>query len=115
MPLVRDLTTFFSRVSRILFTALCTYLVREASDIRTIADVDRPGVRVIGIVNTTTIRSAAAVLRQTKIALAVSVDAALGMLNCVSKWMEEAKASGSVRCAFDRWGFANADVAPPSP
>ena len=30
----------------------------------------------------------------------------------VGKWLEEAKASGAVRRVFDRWGFANADVAP---
>lgn len=142
---------------------LNTYLVRPGSDIQSIADVDRPGVRVIGIANTTTIRGAAAALRQTKIEPAVSVDAALEMLNTgkadafalthdtlrslaprvpgsrildgsfrevqvaivvpkgraealawVSKWMEEAKYSGCVRRAFDRWGFASADVAPPT-
>jgi len=142
---------------------LNTYLVRGGSDIRTIADVDRPGVRVIGIANTTTIRGAAAALKETKIEPAVSVDAALEMLNAgkadafalthdtlrslaprvpgsrildgsfreiqiaivvprghtaalgyVSRWLESAKASGSVRRAFDRWGFTDADVAPPS-
>ena len=58
-----------------------TYLVRVGSDIRTMAEVDRPGVRVIGIANTTTIRSSARTLKNTKIAPAVSVDAALEMLN----------------------------------
>ena len=58
-----------------------TYLVRAGSDIRTMAEVDRPGVRVIGIANTTTIRSSARTLKNTKIAPAVSVDAALEMLN----------------------------------
>ena len=150
-------------VGPVYATGLNTYLVRPGSDIRTIADVDRPGVRVIGVANTTTIRSAAAALKQTKIEPAVSVDVALEMLNSgkadafalthdtlrtlaprvpgarildgsfreisiaivvptgrpealayVSKWLEEAKASGSVRRAFDRWGFVNADVAPPA-
>ena len=35
-----------------------TYMVTAASGIRTLAEVDRPGVRVVGIANTTTIRAA---------------------------------------------------------
>jgi polar amino acid transport system substrate-binding protein len=35
-----------------------TYMVTGASGIRTLAEVDRPGVRVVGIANTTTIRAA---------------------------------------------------------
>jgi polar amino acid transport system substrate-binding protein len=35
-----------------------TYMVTAASGIRTLAAVDRPGVRVVGIANTTTIRAA---------------------------------------------------------
>ena len=150
-------------VGPIYFTALNTYLVRSGSDIRTIAEVDRPGIRVIGIAGTTTIRGAAASLKRTKIAPEVSVDAALEMLRAgqadafalthdtlrplsprvpgsrilegsfreisiaivvpknrpealayVSGWLESAKASGSVRRSFDRWGFVNADVAPPA-
>jgi polar amino acid transport system substrate-binding protein len=150
-------------VGPVYFTALNTYLVRSGSDIRTIAEVDRPGIRVIGIAGTTTIRSAAASLKRTKIEPVVSVDAALEMLRAgqadafalthdtlrslsprvpgsrildgsfreisiaivvpknrpealayVSMWLESAKASGSVRRTFDRWGFVNADVAPPS-
>lgn len=57
-----------------------TYLVRAGSDIRSIAEVDRPGVRVIGIAGTTTIRSTARSLKNTQIAPAASVDAALEML-----------------------------------
>lgn len=150
-------------VGPIYFTALNTYLVRPGSDITTIAEVDRPGIRVIGIAGTTTIRSTAAALKRTKVEPSESVDVALEMLRSgqadafalthdtlrslsprvpgsrilegsfreisiaivvpknrpeslayVSQWLESAKASGSVRRAFDRWGFVNADVAPPS-
>lgn len=143
-------------------TGLNTYLVRPGSEIQTIAEVDRPGVRVIGVANTTTIRGAAVTLKRTTIEPAVSVDAALEMLRAgkadafalthdtlrslcprvpgsrilegsfrevifaivvpkhrpealafVTQWLESAKATGIVRRAFDRWGFENADVAPP--
>jgi polar amino acid transport system substrate-binding protein len=42
-----------------------TYLVTETSGIETLSEVDRPQVRVVGISNTTTIRSAARSLTQT--------------------------------------------------
>ena len=57
-----------------------TYLVRAGSDIRTIAEVDRPGVRVIGIAGTTTIRTSASLLTKTKIAPVTAVGEALEML-----------------------------------
>jgi polar amino acid transport system substrate-binding protein len=57
-----------------------TYLVRAGSDIRTIAAVDRPGVRVIGIAGTTTIRTSARLLKQTPIAPVTSVGEALALL-----------------------------------
>jgi polar amino acid transport system substrate-binding protein len=44
-----------------------TYLVPAGSAIRTIDDVDRPGVRVIGVENTATGRAAAAALKNTKL------------------------------------------------
>jgi polar amino acid transport system substrate-binding protein len=44
-----------------------TYLVPAGSKIQSIAEVDRPGVRVIGVDNTTTARGAAAALKQTQI------------------------------------------------
>jgi polar amino acid transport system substrate-binding protein len=40
-----------------------TYLVGPGSNIRTLADVDKPGVRVVGVENTTTIRAARRVLK----------------------------------------------------
>jgi polar amino acid transport system substrate-binding protein len=57
-----------------------TYLVRPGSDIRTLADVDRPQVRVIGIANTTTIRSAARALKAATIAPVPSVEEAMAMM-----------------------------------
>src|SRR6185312_14766877 len=41
-----------------------TYLVPAGSAARTVADVDKPGARIIGIANTTTGRAAAASLKQ---------------------------------------------------
>ena len=138
-----------------------TYLVRAGCDIGSIADVDRPGVRVIGIAGTTTIRSAGRLLQKTAIAATDSVDAALALLASgaanafalthdalaplaarvpgarilegafhrtgigiavpknrpealayATAFMEEAKASGIVRKAFDAAGLAGLAVAP---
>jgi polar amino acid transport system substrate-binding protein len=57
-----------------------TYLVRPGSDIRTLADVDRAQVRVIGIANTTTIRSATRALKSATIAPVASVGDAMAMV-----------------------------------
>ena len=57
-----------------------TYLVRPGSDIRTLADVDRAQVRVIGIANTTTIRSATRALKTATIAPVPSVEDAMAMM-----------------------------------
>jgi len=138
-----------------------TYLVRAGSDIKTIADVDRPGMRVIGIVGTTTIRTSGRLLKKTTIAPVNSIDQALAMLASggadafaltrdslqplaarvpgsrildgafhqtgiaiavpknrpgalayVTAFMEEAKASGIVRKAFDDAGLKALAVAP---
>ena len=43
----------------VYFLAESTYMVTEASGLRHVDDVDRPGVRVVGIAGTTTIRAAA--------------------------------------------------------
>jgi polar amino acid transport system substrate-binding protein len=138
-----------------------TYMVRPGSDIKTLADVDRPNVQVIGIANTTTIRAAARSLKNTTIAAVPSVDEAMDQLRAgkadafalsqdslpplaaklpgsrileggfqrtgiaiavpkdrpqalayVTAFLENAKASGSVRRAFDRAGFKDQPVAP---
>ena len=57
-----------------------TYMVTGASGITTLAEVDRPTVRVVGIANTTTIRAAGRSLKNTTIAAATSVEAAVAML-----------------------------------
>jgi polar amino acid transport system substrate-binding protein len=62
------------------FVVESTYLVPAGSGIRTLAEVDRSGVRVVGIANTTTIRSAARSLKNTTIVAACSVDEAVAML-----------------------------------
>ena len=147
----------------IYFVGRNTYLVRAGSDITTMAGVDRPDVRVVGIAGTTTIRSAARSLKAAKVSPANSVDDALEMLRSgkadafalthdtlpplaarlpgsrilegsfqqvsvaiavqknrpgalayVTTFMENAKASGAVRRAFDNAGFKDAAVAPPS-
>jgi len=143
------------------FVGRNTYLVRAGSGIDTMAQVDQPHVRVVGISGTTTIRSAQRVLKTAKIAPATSVDDALEMLRAgkadafalthdtlrtlaervpgsrilegdfnrvylglgvqknrpaalayVTRFMQDAKASGLVRRAFDDSGFKTAEVAP---
>jgi polar amino acid transport system substrate-binding protein len=140
-----------------------TYMVTRASGIKTLAEVDRPNVRVVGIANTTTIRAAGRTLKNTGITAATSVEEAVAMLRTgkadafalsrdslppfvaelpgsrivdggfqqtgiaiavpknrpnalayVSAFLEQAKASGSVRRALDRAGFRDEPVAPPT-
>jgi polar amino acid transport system substrate-binding protein len=62
------------------FVVESTYLVTAASGIATLAEVDRPGVRVVGIANTTTIRSAARTLKRTTVTAATSIDEAMTMM-----------------------------------
>ncbi len=57
-----------------------TYMVTAASGIKTLAEVDRPGVRVVGIANTTTIRAAGRTLKNIQPIAATSIDDALAML-----------------------------------
>jgi polar amino acid transport system substrate-binding protein len=57
-----------------------TYLATAASGAKTVEDVDRPGMRVIGIANTTTIRSAARTLKNTTISPVTSVEDAIAAL-----------------------------------
>jgi polar amino acid transport system substrate-binding protein len=58
-----------------------TYLVTAASNIQTLADVDREEVRVVGIANTTTIRSAARTLKSTVPKAVESIAEAIDLLN----------------------------------
>jgi polar amino acid transport system substrate-binding protein len=61
-----------------LFTS--TFLVPAGSSIRTLEDVDRPGIRVGGVANTTTIRSAERVLKTAQVVGAGSMDEVLALL-----------------------------------
>jgi polar amino acid transport system substrate-binding protein len=139
-----------------------TYLVGpDSSSIRTLADVDRPGVRVVGIENTATARAAAASLKNVTIthvkspeemveklrsgqadAIAQSRESLTGIasrvpgarvldgaflnsyvaiavpkghqaaLTYASAFVEEAKASGTVRRLMDNSGMKSSVVAP---
>ncbi len=62
------------------FVAENTYLVRADVAIGAIADVDREGVRVVGISGTTTIRTAGRVLKRAQILAANSIDEAVALL-----------------------------------
>jgi polar amino acid transport system substrate-binding protein len=139
-----------------------TYLVRAGSDIRTLADVDRDGIRVGAIEGTATSRTVAKALKRAALttfpkpetaaellgqgrldALAMGTDALIdlakglpgtrlldepvqstGVVVTVPKnrpaarewaarFVEEAKADGTVRRAFDSAGFATTAVAKP--
>jgi len=57
-----------------------TYLATGASRIRTLAEVDQPQVRIVGIANTTTIRAAARSLKRTTISAVSSVGEAVEMM-----------------------------------
>jgi len=143
------------------FLGESTYLIRSGLDITTLAEVDRPDMRVIGIANTSTIRSAGRALKAATIKPVPSVEQAMAMMRAgeadafalskdslrpltadfpgarileeafhvvgigvcvpknrptalayVSKFLEEAKASGSVRRALDRAGMKDEAVAP---
>jgi polar amino acid transport system substrate-binding protein len=62
------------------FMVESTYMVTAASGITKVGEVDRPGVRVVGIANTTTIRAAGRSLRQTAIQAAPSIDDAMALI-----------------------------------
>jgi polar amino acid transport system substrate-binding protein len=57
-----------------------TYLVTATSGIKTLAEIDGPNVRIVGIANTTTIRAASRSLKNTSISAATSVGEAMEML-----------------------------------
>jgi polar amino acid transport system substrate-binding protein len=62
------------------FIVQSTYLVTAASGLHTLADVDQPHVRVVGIANTTTIRASARTLKTTQPIAAAGVGDAVEML-----------------------------------
>lgn len=57
-----------------------TYMVTVATGAKTVEDVDKPGMRVIGIANTTTIRAAARTLKNTTISPVTSVEEAVAAM-----------------------------------
>jgi polar amino acid transport system substrate-binding protein len=57
-----------------------TYMVTGASGAKTVEDVDKAGMRVIGIANTTTIRAATRTLKNTTISPVTSVDEAVAAM-----------------------------------
>jgi polar amino acid transport system substrate-binding protein len=57
-----------------------TYMATAASGAKTVEDVDRAGMRVIGIANTTTIRAAGRTLKNTTITPVASVQEAVALL-----------------------------------
>ena len=62
------------------FLVESTYLVTEVSGIKTIDEVDRPGIRVVGIASTTTIRAAGRTLTNTTIKAVQSIGEAIEMM-----------------------------------
>src|SRR6187431_2424051 len=64
----------------VYFLVESTYMVTEASGLRHVDDVDRPGIRVVGIAGTTTIRAAARSLKNTTITAAQSIGEAVEMI-----------------------------------
>ncbi|SKA39891.1 polar amino acid transport system substrate-binding protein [Enhydrobacter aerosaccus] len=62
------------------FTIESTYLVTAASGIRTMTEVDRPDVTVVGITGTATVRAAGRSLKAAKIVTVPSVDEAMAMM-----------------------------------
>jgi polar amino acid transport system substrate-binding protein len=64
----------------VYFQVESTYMVTGASGIKTVDEVDRAGVRVVGIANTTTIRAAGRTLKNTTITAAPSIDDAMAMM-----------------------------------
>jgi polar amino acid transport system substrate-binding protein len=64
----------------VYFEVESTYMVTGASGIKTVAEVDRAGVRVVGIANTTTIRAAAGTLKHTAPVAAASIHDAMAMM-----------------------------------
>jgi polar amino acid transport system substrate-binding protein len=57
-----------------------TYMVTAATAAKTVEDVDKANMRVIGIANTTTIRAATQKLKNTKIVAVTSVEEAVALL-----------------------------------
>ena len=64
----------------VYFEVESTYMVTQASGINTVNEVDRPGVRVVGIAGTTTIRASGRTLKNTTVKAAQSIGEAIEMM-----------------------------------
>ena len=64
----------------VYFEVESTYMVTAESGIKTVAEVDRPGVRVVGIANTTTIRAATRSLKNTTPVAVASIHDAMALM-----------------------------------
>jgi polar amino acid transport system substrate-binding protein len=64
----------------VYFQVESTYMVTQASGITTVDAVDRPGIRVVGIAGTTTIRAAARTLTNTTVKAAQSIGEAIELM-----------------------------------
>lgn len=62
------------------FVIESTYLTTAASGIKSMGEVDRPGIKVVGINGSTTMRAATRSLKQASITQAKSVDEAMAMM-----------------------------------
>jgi len=65
----------------VYFLVESTYMVTDASGIKTVDEVDRPHVRVVGIANTTTIRAAGRSLKSTTVKAAQSIGEAIELMS----------------------------------
>lgn len=66
------------------FVIESTYLAAGSSDIKTLAEVDRPEITVVGIAGSTTMRAAGRSLKAAKVVPAKSVDEAMAMMRAGS-------------------------------
>jgi polar amino acid transport system substrate-binding protein len=95
-----------------------TYMVTAATDAKTVEDVDKAGIRVIGIANTTTIRAAERTLKNTTIVPVASVEEAVAMLregkadafalsrDSLPTYVQQIPGSRMVEGAFQQIGIA---------
>jgi polar amino acid transport system substrate-binding protein len=63
------------------FVIESTYLAIASSDIKTLPEVDRPGITVVGIAGSTTMRAAMRSLKTATVVAAKTVDEAMAMLS----------------------------------
>ena len=77
------------------FVIKSTYLVADPSPIKTLAEVDRREVTVVGIAGSTTMRAAGRSLKNAKVVPAKSVDEAMGMMKAGTAQAEGSRCAGN--------------------